>query len=64
MIAYDFINCVTSQTNLLQDADAADKIAVSLKSKILDDVTALPVHPAPTHRVSSPKSPSLLNASH
>jgi hypothetical protein len=38
--AYDFINCVTSQTNLLQDADAADKIAVSLKSKILGYVTS------------------------
>jgi hypothetical protein len=31
---------VTSQTNLLQDADAADKIAVSLKSKILGYVTS------------------------
>jgi hypothetical protein len=39
--AYDFINCVTSQTNLLQDADA-DKIAVSLKSKILGYVKAIP----------------------
>jgi hypothetical protein len=31
---------VTRQTNLLQDADAADKIAVSPKSKILGYVTA------------------------
>jgi hypothetical protein len=32
---HDFINCVTSQSNLLQDADTAGKIAASLKSKIL-----------------------------
>jgi hypothetical protein len=31
---------VTSQSNLFQDADAADKIAVSLKSKIIGYVTS------------------------
>jgi hypothetical protein len=35
-----YINCVTSQTNLLLDVDAADKITVSLKSKILGYVTS------------------------
>jgi hypothetical protein len=38
--AKDFIQCVTSQDNLLQDESAADKIAVSLKSAILHHVSS------------------------
>jgi hypothetical protein len=61
--AYDFINCVTSQTNLLQDADAADKIAVSLKSKILGYVTSrclTKLHPVKAHS-SSTDTPNYSN---